>query len=136
VQAACGLPWSMRHPAPRKYLSEFAVNLYSARWLMVTPSEIMSGGSIPADASELVQRCHIYLIYDSMGYRPNEGLGFFPADTAVAPTNCNLVLLPTAATGHQRTSKPRLIISAVPSIPDVPRKCCGDLSQKRPLLLA
>jgi hypothetical protein len=47
---------------PRKYLSEFAVNLYSARWLMVTPSELMSGGTPPADAAELVQRCHIYLI--------------------------------------------------------------------------
>lgn len=49
-------------PPPRKFMSEFAVNLYSARWIMVSPSELMSGGEINSEAAEVLQRCHIYLI--------------------------------------------------------------------------
>lgn len=46
----------------RKYLSEFAVNIYSARWIMTTADQLMSGGEMPADELEISKRCHIYLI--------------------------------------------------------------------------
>mgnify|MGYP005988917251 CR=1 FL=1 len=46
----------------RKYLSEFAVNIYSARWMMTTAEQLMSGGEMPADELEVSKKCHIYLI--------------------------------------------------------------------------
>jgi hypothetical protein len=71
---------TMIDPAPRKFLSEFAVNLYSARWIMVTPSDLMAGGEIDADTAELVERCHICLIcrrpsfsYDPASFKFDDG---------------------------------------------------------------
>ncbi len=52
----------MTEVPPRKFLSEFAVSLFSARWLMVTPSDLMKGGEVSQEAAEVAQRCHIYLI--------------------------------------------------------------------------
>lgn len=53
----------MSEPAPpRKFLSEFAVSLCSARWIMVTPSDLMAGGEIDPRSAEIVEHCHIYLI--------------------------------------------------------------------------
>lgn len=46
----------------RKYLSEFAVNLCSARWLMIPAHQINSGGTMDANEKEVSDRCHIYLI--------------------------------------------------------------------------
>ena len=46
----------------RKYLSEFTVNLFTARFLMVTPDELTSGFAVPQEGKEIAERCHIYLI--------------------------------------------------------------------------
>jgi hypothetical protein len=46
----------------RQYLSEFAVNIYSARWMMTTAEQLLSGGEMPAAELEVSKRCHIYLI--------------------------------------------------------------------------
>ena len=49
--------------ADRKFLSEFAVNLYSARWFVVTPNQIAADLEMPDDeAAEVSRHCHIYLI--------------------------------------------------------------------------
>lgn len=59
----------------RKYVSEFAVSLFSARWLVVTPSQLSSGLEMDAPASELSRHCHLYLIcrrpavaFDAVGF--------------------------------------------------------------------
>jgi hypothetical protein len=61
---------------PRKYMSEHAVNLYSARWFIVTPSDLMSGGTMDEDSKDIAQNCHIYMIcrrpacaYDSESFK-------------------------------------------------------------------
>jgi hypothetical protein len=46
----------------RKYLSEFAVSLFSARIIGITPSELMSGKEAEGEALEISNSCHIYLI--------------------------------------------------------------------------
>lgn len=46
----------------RKYLSEHAVNLFSASWLMMQASELMSDGVMQEDEKEISDNCHIYLI--------------------------------------------------------------------------
>lgn len=46
----------------RKYLSEFAVNLYSARWLMTSASQLMAGGTMNKEQQEVVNNSHIYVI--------------------------------------------------------------------------
>lgn len=46
----------------RKFLSEFAVNLFSVRWLVVSAAELASGGDISAQDTEVADHCHIYLI--------------------------------------------------------------------------
>lgn len=51
----------------RKYLSEFAVNLYSARWLMTSASQLMSGGFTTKEQQEIIDNSHIYVICQ----RPN-----------------------------------------------------------------
>jgi len=63
--------------APRKFMSEFAVNLPSARWLMIPPSELMrDDGEIDPEVAKLADVCHIYLIcrrpatsYDPDGFK-------------------------------------------------------------------
>lgn len=46
----------------RKFLSEFAVSLFSASWLMITPDQLMSDGEIRAEDKQIIEGCHIYLI--------------------------------------------------------------------------
>lgn len=46
----------------RKYLSEFAVNLCSARWLMTAASQLGSDRTMSANNKEISDNCHIYLI--------------------------------------------------------------------------
>lgn len=48
--------------APRKFLSEHAVNLYSARWMIITPSDLMAGGEMSQEVKDVSERSHIYLI--------------------------------------------------------------------------
>lgn len=46
----------------KKYLSEFAVNLCSARWLMTSASQFMAGGTMGSQEQEVARNCHIYII--------------------------------------------------------------------------
>lgn len=46
----------------RKYLSEHAVSLCSARWIMLQSQQLMSDGTMPPDEEEISENCHIYLI--------------------------------------------------------------------------
>ncbi len=46
----------------RKFLSEFAVNLFTSRWLLIPSSQITSDGEMANDAAEVSKNCHIYLI--------------------------------------------------------------------------
>jgi hypothetical protein len=46
----------------RKYLSEFAVGLFSARWLMMPANQVSSDGTMGPKYAEVSKRCHIYLI--------------------------------------------------------------------------
>ena len=46
----------------RKYLSEYAVGLCSARWLMTSASQLMSGGETTQEQQEIIDNSHIYLI--------------------------------------------------------------------------
>ena len=46
----------------RKYLSEFAVNLCSARWLMTPASQLMSYRFIDKEQQDVVNNSHIYVI--------------------------------------------------------------------------
>ena len=46
----------------RKYLSEFAINLFTARFLVITPEQLTSGLSVPEEYREIAEHCHIYVI--------------------------------------------------------------------------
>lgn len=46
----------------KKYLSEFAVNLCSARWLLTSASQFMTGGTMGEQEQDVANNCHIYLI--------------------------------------------------------------------------
>jgi hypothetical protein len=48
--------------ADRKFLSEFAVNLFSARWMITPASELASDGVMAGEAADVSKECHIYLI--------------------------------------------------------------------------
>ncbi|WP_148295910.1 hypothetical protein [Gluconobacter oxydans] len=49
--------------AERKYISEFAVNLCSARWQLILPHQLNAGSKITDPVSlEISENCHIYLI--------------------------------------------------------------------------
>src|SRR5690554_5482662 len=56
---------STMEDSKKLYLSEFAVNLFSARWLMTSASQFMSGGTMGADEQNVANNCHIYLICKS-----------------------------------------------------------------------
>lgn len=48
---------------PRKFMSEFAVSVVSARWLMIPPSELTrDDGEMDAESAKIAEHCHIYLI--------------------------------------------------------------------------
>jgi hypothetical protein len=51
----------------RKYLSEFAVNLYSARWQLITAEQLTSGGKMRPEELRIANSCHIYLICQRPG---------------------------------------------------------------------
>ena len=46
----------------RKFLSEFGVNLCSARWLLMPATQLSSDGVMGDEESEISKNCHIYLI--------------------------------------------------------------------------
>jgi hypothetical protein len=46
----------------RKFLSEFAVNLFSARWLLIPSSQIGLDGNMGGEEEDASSNCHIYLI--------------------------------------------------------------------------
>ena len=46
----------------RKYLSEFALGLCSARWLMCPADQLTADGEMPEQAAEISSCCHLYLI--------------------------------------------------------------------------
>lgn len=46
----------------RKFFSEFAVSLFTARWLMITPEQLLSDGKIEKQHDEILKKCHIYLV--------------------------------------------------------------------------
>jgi len=46
----------------REYLSEFAVGMYTARWVMIPSSEINADKEIPLEIQEVLDTCHIYII--------------------------------------------------------------------------
>jgi DNA-binding NarL/FixJ family response regulator len=48
--------------AKRKFISEFAVNLFSSRWLLIPSNQITSDGEMQAEAAKVSKNCHIYLI--------------------------------------------------------------------------
>lgn len=48
--------------APRKYFSETALILPTARCAMLPPEELLSGREISKESKELLDSCHIYLI--------------------------------------------------------------------------
>ena len=56
----------------RKFLSEFAIGMYSSRWLMMLANQINSDGAMDPTHAEISQRCHLYLICarPSMFYDP------------------------------------------------------------------
>lgn len=48
---------------PKKHLSDFAVNFYSSRWIMLPSNQINSGNMIiDPEECEVANNCHIYLI--------------------------------------------------------------------------
>jgi len=47
---------------PRKYISEYAINLCTARVLMVTASQLLSGWELFDSDKEIADCCHIYII--------------------------------------------------------------------------
>jgi hypothetical protein len=56
-----GMPTLMTQPK-RKYLSEFAVSLFSSNWAMIPSNQIASGGEIDSEGADLLAKCHIYVI--------------------------------------------------------------------------
>lgn len=47
------------------YLSEFAINLFSAKWMMLSANEFVTGGEIDEEISNIIDDLHIYLICKS-----------------------------------------------------------------------
>lgn len=44
------------------FMTEFAVNLISSRYLLTAASQLMSDGEIPANELEVSKNCHIYMV--------------------------------------------------------------------------
>ncbi|SDY50824.1 hypothetical protein [Nitrosomonas halophila] len=48
---------------PKKiYLSEFAVNLFSGKWIIISANQLMAGGTMGEKEQEVANNSHIYLI--------------------------------------------------------------------------
>ena len=58
---------------PRKYISEHAVNIYSARWLMINAQQLMSDGVMRPEEKEISDLCHIYVVtkLPRINFRPD-----------------------------------------------------------------
>ena len=58
---------------PRKYISEHAVNIYSARWLMTNGQQLMSDGVMRPEEKEISDLCHIYVVtkLPRINFRPD-----------------------------------------------------------------
>ncbi|MBA4381400.1 MAG: hypothetical protein C0406_02440 [Sideroxydans sp.] len=58
---------------PRKYISEHAVNIYSARWLMTNAQQLMSDGVMRPDEKKVSDLCHIYVVtkLPRINFRPD-----------------------------------------------------------------
>ena len=48
--------------SPRKYLSEHAVSLCSARWMMTSAGQLMSNNQMSEEQKVISDRCHIYMV--------------------------------------------------------------------------
>jgi hypothetical protein len=57
----------------RKFISEHAVNICSARWIMTSASQLMSDGEMAQEEKEISDRCHIYIItkLPRISFRPD-----------------------------------------------------------------
>lgn len=65
----------------RKFLSEFAINLFTSRFMIVPVSQLTAEGTMPEGAQEVADDCHIYLIcrhpspsYVPEAFRYSEGM--------------------------------------------------------------
>jgi len=58
---------------PRKFISEHAVNICSARWIMTSASQLMSDGEMTPEHKQISDCCHIYVItkLPRIGFSPN-----------------------------------------------------------------
>ena len=58
---------------PRKYISEHAVNICSARWMMISAQQLMSDGEMSPEHKEISDLCHIYIItkLPRINFRPD-----------------------------------------------------------------
>lgn len=58
---------------PRKYISEHAVHIFSAGWIMTSASELMSDGQMRPEHKKISDLCHIYIItkLPRINFRPD-----------------------------------------------------------------
>lgn len=65
--------WCGMKGKPRKYMSEHAVNICSARWIMTSASQLMSDGEMLPEHKEISDLCHIYIItkLPRINFRPD-----------------------------------------------------------------
>lgn len=54
--------------ARKKFVTDFAASISSARWVMVSASQLASGNEMSNEQRELLERCHIYLICKHPGF--------------------------------------------------------------------
>lgn len=52
----------------KKFVTDFAVSIFSSRWIMVSASQLASGNQMSNEQRELLERCHIYLICKHPGF--------------------------------------------------------------------
>lgn len=71
----------------RKFISEFALNMYSARWIMLPASELTSGKEPDSLQQEILDASHIYLICKHpSSYFVKEGFRFEDGVVSVSTT--------------------------------------------------
>lgn len=58
---------------PRKFISEHAVNICSARWMMTNASQLMSDSKMSQEHKEVSELCHVYIItkLPRISFRPD-----------------------------------------------------------------
>jgi hypothetical protein len=64
--------WQM-NGKPRKFISEHAVNIFSARWMMTSASQLMAAGKMSPASKAVSDVCHIYIItkLPRISFRPD-----------------------------------------------------------------